>query len=119
MRYATTPCLNAGCYNIASNKGRCDEHQVEYKTVSRKDRLPPDWNTRRKIVLTRDNYTCYLCGSNSPIADTVDHVIAGDDHSLDNLKPVHDINPPHCHREKTLKDIQRINEENKIKYKKF
>lgn len=119
MRYATTPCLTAGCLNIATNKGRCKEHQVEYKAVTRKARLPKDWNTRRRIVLQRDNYTCYLCGTNNPIADTVDHIIAGDDHSLENLAPVHDINPPHCHRAKTKKDIQRINAENKIKYKKF
>lgn len=119
MKYSTTPCLEQHCYEIAVNKGRCQEHQVEYKQVTRKDRLPKDWNTRRQIVFKRDNYTCYLCGSNEPLADTIDHVIAGDDHSLNNLKPVHDINPPHCHRDKTRADIQRINAENKIKYRKY
>lgn len=53
----------------------------------------------RHQVLKRDKYVCHLCGK--PGADSVDHVIAGDDHSRDNLRAVHDASFPHCHKKKT------------------
>ncbi len=100
MRYATTPCLTNGCYNIAEYSGYCKEHRrPAWEGSTRKSRLPKDWNTRRLIVLKRDKGICYLC--NGEGADTVDHVIAGDDHSLENLKAVHDKVEPHCHRYKS------------------
>lgn len=99
---APTPCLQNDCYEYATNKGRCALHQrPPWQGSTRSQRLPKDWQTRRQIVFNRDNYVCYLCGSNNPPADTVDHVIRGDDHSLNNLKPVHDKQPPHCHRFKS------------------
>jgi len=56
----------------------------------RKDRLPSDWSTRRVRVLRRDSYRCQArdslgvpCGE---LANQVDHVDPGDDHSLDNLQ---------------------------------
>jgi 5-methylcytosine-specific restriction protein A len=58
--------------------------------TDRKDRLPADWSTRRVRVLRRYSYRCQArdslgvpCGE---LAHQVDHVIAGDDHSLDNLQ---------------------------------
>lgn len=119
MRYATTPCLNEGCLNTAVKNGRCEPHQIvkEWNKTYRKETLPKDWATRRRIVFQRDNYVCYLCGSNNPVADTIDHVIPGDNHDLDNLKPVHDINAPHCHRKKTAQDSHKAQQQNKIKYK--
>jgi 5-methylcytosine-specific restriction protein A len=115
MRYATTPCLNTGCPNIAVKAGRCKAHEVQYKVVTRRDRLPADWNTRRIVVLNRDKYICYLCDDDSVKATDVDHVVAGDDHSLTNLKAAH----RWCHQVKTGNDIRIMNEQNKIKYKKF
>lgn len=49
--------------------------------------------------MRRDKGICYIC--NKPGADTIDHVVQGDDHSLENLKAVHDRTPPHCHRKKS------------------
>lgn len=67
---------------------------------TRAARLPPGWSTRVvPRILARDHYTCYLCGQLG--ADTVDHVVPGDDHSDANLAAVHDRNPPHCHRHKS------------------
>lgn len=122
MKYATTPCLTAGCHNIAIKEGRCEQHQRPTwvgKNV-RRSAPPKDWQTRRRIAFTRDNYICYICGSNTPVADTIDHVDGNaDNNDLNNLKPVHDINAPHCHRKKTRSDQQNKIENNKIKYNKY
>ena len=99
MRKAPTPCLETGCPEKATYQGRCDTHKKVWVGSTRKQRLPQDWNTRRAMVLKRDGGVCYLCGGGG--ADTVDHIIAGDNHSLENLAAVHDRNPPHCHRYKT------------------
>lgn len=100
---APTPCLDAQCNETATYEGRCEKHQrPPWQGSWRKQTLPKDWNTRRLIVLRRDQGTCYLCGGEG--ADTVDHVIPGDNHSLENLKAVHDRTPPHCHRYKTTKE---------------
>jgi len=66
---------------------------------TRKERLPPDWAKRKAAVRARDGDICYLCGL--PGADTIDHKVPGDNHELWNLAPVHDRNPPHCHRRKS------------------
>jgi 5-methylcytosine-specific restriction enzyme A len=64
--------------------------------------LPSDWNTRRLVVLKRDKGICYICGNEG--ADAVDHVVASDNHHLDNLKAIHDKVPPHCHRKKSSQE---------------
>lgn len=90
--------------------GRCPACQKPWEGSTRKSRLPKDWQTRRLIVLKRDKATCYICGGAG--ADTVDHVIAGDDHSLTNLKAVHDKVEPFCHRYKSSQEgneTQRLN----------
>ena len=97
---APTPCLEQNCSNTATKFGRCPEHQrAPWQGSKRRSRLPPDWATRRLIVFKRDGGICYLCGE--PGADTIDHIKQGDDHSLENLAPVHDRLPPHCHRYKS------------------
>lgn len=67
-----------------------------WETSDRRQRLPPDWNARRRRVLERDRGICHVCGL--PGADQVDHVIAGDDHSDANLAAIHAVP---CHRDKT------------------
>ena len=100
---APTPCLESGCRENATYQGRCSPHRKPaYLGSTRKERLPRDWSTRRAIVLKRDNSICYLCGETG--ADTVDHIVAGDDHALENLAAVHDRVAPHCHRYKTSQD---------------
>lgn len=97
---APTPCGMPNCYEYVTANGRCAEHQRPvWQGSYRRQRLPKDWNTRRDIVLRRDNYICYVCGGLN--ADTVDHIKAGDDHSTTNLAAIHDKVFPHCHRYKT------------------
>lgn len=50
-------------------------------------------------MFARDGHICHLCGQDG--ADTIDHVVAGDNHELTNLAPAHDKVWPHCHRRKT------------------
>ena len=40
-----------------------------------------------------------MCGG--PGSDAVDHVVRGDDHSDENLRPIHQDVAPFCHRKKT------------------
>jgi 5-methylcytosine-specific restriction enzyme A len=110
---APTPCLETGCPLKATYQGRCDTHKKQWEGSTRKQRLPQDWNTRRAIVLKKGGGVCYLCGG--PNADTVDHIVEGDNHSLDNLAPVHDRNPPHCHRYKTGERANEIKKGYRIK----
>lgn len=100
---APTPCLDSPCPLPAIRGGRCKEHQrPAWLGSNRKLDLPKDWRTRRLIVLKRDKGICYLCGEAN--ADTVDHIKAGNDHSLNNLAAVHDRVAPHCHRYKTSQE---------------
>ena len=99
---APTPCIEDNCPNKAIRGGRCSSHQRPWVGSTRKSRLPSDWSTRRLIVLKRDKGVCYLCGQEG--ADTVDHVEAGDNHDLSNLKAVHDHATPHCHRYKSSQE---------------
>lgn len=62
-------------------------------------RLPAKWAELRRQVFAIHGDTCHLCGL--PGADTVDHVVPGDDHSLANLRPAHD-RP--CHRRKSAQE---------------
>jgi 5-methylcytosine-specific restriction protein A len=66
---------------------------------TRRARLPANWPDLVRQVKARDRGICYLCERDG--ADTVDHIVPGDDHSLTNLAAVHDRNPPHCHRTKS------------------
>ena len=111
-RYAPTPCLE--CDEYATHKGRCAKHQrAPWAGSTRSERLPKDWNTRRLIVLKRDKGICYLC--NATGADTIDHVVPGDNHDLSNLKAVHDSTPPHCHRQKSSQEGHDALRGNRIK----
>lgn len=97
------PCIEMGCYQWGTNNdSRCDDHKRASYTSNRRQRLPKDWRTLRKIVLNRDNYICYICGGAE--ADAVDHIVRGDNHSPSNLAAVHDGVFPHCHRKKTAQE---------------
>jgi 5-methylcytosine-specific restriction endonuclease McrA len=54
---------------------------------TRAERLPADWPERRRLVFERDGNTCHVCGRSG--ADEIDHVNQGDDHALENLRPIH------------------------------
>lgn len=63
---------------------------MAWEGSDRKSRLPSDWQLRRIRVLRRDNYRCRAVDSTGKRCDAkanqVDHIIAGDDHSLENLQ---------------------------------
>lgn len=63
----------------------------------RVSRLPGNWASLRLATLRRDHYLCQGCGAP---ATEVDHVIPGDDHSLENLQSL--CTP--CHAAKTRRE---------------
>ena len=73
---------------------------MAWEGSTRRQRLPRNWASEIvPAVKARDGDVCYLCGGHG--ADTVDHKVPGDDHSMANLGMVHDRNWPHCHRTKS------------------
>jgi 5-methylcytosine-specific restriction protein A len=62
-----------------------------WESSNRKRRLPRDWHRLRAIVLRNANHQCEVieegkrCPNN---ATDVDHIIAGDDHSIGNLRAI-------------------------------
>jgi 5-methylcytosine-specific restriction protein A len=72
---------------------------MSWETSNRRQRLPVDWQKRRRHVLRRDRGVCHVCGL--PGATGVDHVTPGDDHSLGNLAAIH--NRP-CHAQKSSRE---------------
>lgn len=111
---APTPCSQTLCGDLAIKEGRCANHQrPRWQGSTRKQRLPQDWNTRRLVVLKRDKGICYVC--QLPGADTVDHVTPGDDHSLTNLKAIHQNVKPFCHRAKSSAEGHAAKAANKIR----
>ena len=55
----------------------------EWRGSSRRSRLPDNWEALREKALRRDGNRCRQCGAR---ANQVDHIRAGDDHSLANLQ---------------------------------
>ena len=56
---------------------------MAWEGSSRRARLPLDWHNRRKAVIRRFGGLCAIC---SEPGNQVDHIRAGDDHSLENLQ---------------------------------
>lgn len=106
MTYTKTPqpCIHYDCLEHAypGLNGRCKKHYVPWTGSTRKQRLPRDWPSRAKAVLARDKGVCYVCGGSG--AEAVDHVRPGDDHSMSNLKAIHQDRPPFCHRTKSARE---------------
>lgn len=85
-----------GCAELATNRGRCDEHQpAAWANRARKqDRYGMSSGTMRalkKRVTARDNDTCYVCGRERQEDETFDleHITpisrGGSARDLDNL----------------------------------
>lgn len=81
---------------------------MAWDNSTRRERLPGDWQTRRIRVLRRDGYRCQARSvsgvpCHAPARD-VDHVVPGDDHSLDNLQAL----CVECHKAKTLAERPKL-----------
>lgn len=111
---SNAPCLHKydngkKCWKSVSPKGSyCEEHQKKswVKNGYTPD-LPPNWESLKRQVISRDKGICYRCGN--PGADSADHKKAralGGTDSLLNLRAIHDSVPPYCHREKTAEDAK-------------
>ena len=76
---------------------------MSWYTSDRRGRLPRDWDRVRTRVLSRAAYQCQAI-EHDPRCDgratDVDHIHAGDDHSLDNLQALSAV----CHRAKTARE---------------
>jgi 5-methylcytosine-specific restriction protein A len=62
-----------------------------WESSNRKSRLPREWHRLRAIVLREANYQCEVITNGircTNRATEVDHIIAGDDHSRDNLRAI-------------------------------
>ncbi len=63
----------------------------------RRARLPANWaSVVRPLVFATYGDVCHVCGRSG--SDDVDHLVNGDDHSLENLRPIH-YDP--CHKQKS------------------
>jgi 5-methylcytosine-specific restriction protein A len=71
---------------------------------TRRERLPDNWTTEIvPAVFAEYGDTCHVCQESG--ADEVDHVIRGDDHSLQNLRPIHGWRTPQgCHKKKSSQE---------------
>lgn len=76
---------------------------MAWSTSDRRERLPDDWPDIVRRVKARDQGRC-RAPQHSPrcngVGTDVDHVIAGDDHSMANLQL---LSEP-CHRDKTARE---------------
>nr|WP_132120521.1 HNH endonuclease signature motif containing protein [Actinocrispum wychmicini] len=77
---------------------------MSWTSSSRKSRLPAGWTALRLAVLKRDRFTCQIQGPDCTThATEVDHLVAGEDHRLENLRAVCSV----CHGEKSAQEGNR------------
>lgn len=103
-----TRCSLPDCFEMATTRGRCDEHQPEpwQGRPSPQERYGMSSGTMRSLkrkVSVRDNGCCYVCGGED--ADELEHITpvsqGGAKRDLDNLGLIH--SEP-CHRDKTARE---------------
>ncbi|MFW6029444.1 MAG: HNH endonuclease [Halanaerobiales bacterium] len=113
-------CKYPQCQNPVNNKDEyCIEHQNS--TIVKKNRKygvtsklynTAEWRKMRKVVLTRDNYTCQNCGSQTKVV--VDHIIPHRENLELFIEETNLITLcKECHDNKTRKEIQKRKEERK------
>lgn len=90
MPRAPRQCPSPGCPNRITTTRYCPDHTTHnWSSSDRHSRLPTDWRRRRTIVRDRAGGRCEATmanGTRCPEAGTdCDHIIRGDDHSLENL----------------------------------
>jgi 5-methylcytosine-specific restriction enzyme A len=89
-------CSHPGCARVQP----CPDHtRRAWEGSTRRQRLPGDWERRRRAVLARDPL-CRVC--DNALSREVDHIVPGDDHSLENLQGI----CVSCHETKTQAEAQ-------------
>jgi hypothetical protein len=80
------------------------EGRAAWEGSTRRQRLPPNWDSEiRPAVFALYGDVCHMCGQLG--ADEVDHVEQGDDHRLENLRPIHGWRTPQrCHVYKSSRE---------------
>lgn len=91
-------CADRRCPDLTDGGTYCEQHTPEpWAGSTRSQRLPPDWNRKRRRILRRDK-TCQLRYPGCVHLPTeVDHREPGDNHDDANLQAV----CAPCHRTKT------------------
>lgn len=95
MPRARKACGQPSCPHLTP----CPDHpKVAWAGSTRRQRLPPDWERRRRAVLARDpicqdGRACHGLA----LSREVDHIERGDNHDLENLQGI----CVDCHRAKT------------------
>jgi 5-methylcytosine-specific restriction enzyme A len=91
----------------------------QWANSDRAERLPPNWRSEIRAEAFRVyGDICHLCGL--PGADEVDHVNPGDDHSIENTKPVHGRGTTqNCHQRKSSSEGGRAAQAKKPKRKRL
>lgn len=86
--------------------------RTRWNNSNRLERLPDDWPRIRMAVKRRAHGRCEA-KEHSPLCDGIgtdcDHIIAGDDHSMDNLQWLSNA----CHKLKTSRESAERNRERK------
>jgi 5-methylcytosine-specific restriction protein A len=72
-----TRCGTAGCYEFATNRGRCDDHQPKpwANRARKQDRYgisSGTWRSLKRQVALRDVGCCYVCGREPDEGETFD-----------------------------------------------
>jgi 5-methylcytosine-specific restriction protein A len=96
-------CNRPGCPNLATQRGRCEQHAIQsWQDSTRAKDLPKGWDTLRLRVLERDHYRCRIQDPRCCLgtADEVDHIDGRHDHRMINLQSV--CHP--CHLVKTQRE---------------
>lgn len=89
---ASKVCATSGCPNLEP----CATHaRPAWEGSTRRQRLPADWEKRRRVTLDAYGRRCYICSNGD--CNEVDHVDGTDDHTYANLRPI----CPPCHKRKT------------------
>lgn len=108
------PCLQPACPELVEvgQDGRCDKHGKANQRFSRLRRDPKQgaryrtarWGRLRKMVGSRDNWICRMCGETRPERSMhCDHIVPveeGGDDAMDNLQTL----CAPCHSKKTLRE---------------
>jgi 5-methylcytosine-specific restriction protein A len=98
-------CAQPGCGNFqpCPTPGHTP---TPWEGSTRKARLPPDWQRRRRRILRRD-FTCRHPGCDS-LSDEVDHIDGTDNHNDSNLQGL----CRYHHQQKTVREARQARERN-------